>query len=401
MTVILARILALLVALGSVIVFLASWRKKRRWLPGPAIVAVTAIAAYFLIGNGLPQTFGYPFITRSYGPSIGPSLPFRKVLEFFSNLKRFERVDDIAADPTAVPPPIGRTEAETVKIELEAREVLADVAPGVTLNYWTFNGQVPGPMLRVREGDTVELTLKNHPSSLHVHSIDLHAVTGPGGGAAVMQVPPGGAKTFRFKALNPGLYVYHCATPNVAVHSAHGQYGLILVEPKGGLAQVDKEFYVVQGELYSSGGLGHRGLQAFDARKMLEARPEYVVFNGRVGGTVGDMKVARGERVRLYVGNGGVNLVSSFHVIGEIFDEVYPEGAVASETHRNIQSTIVPAGGATIVEFGADAPGTLILVDHALARMDKGAWGTLEVEGEPNPEVFEALSPQDGGAGGH
>lgn len=363
---------------------------------------VAGVVIFTLVGTPLPSTVGYPFFAKTYGPSIAPVLPADMVVKFFAHLGDFEKVADIAADPAAVPPAITRTEPALVEIELEAKEVLSQVAPGVTLNYWTFNGRVPGPMLRVREGDTVELTLKNHPSSLHTHSIDLHAVTGPGGGAAVMQVRPGESKKFRFLARNPGLYVYHCATPNVAVHDAHGQYGMILVEPTGGLPPVDREFYVMQGELYTQGRLGERGLQAFDAGKMLDGHPEYVVFNGRVNGTVGNMTAKRGERVRVYFGNGGVNFVSSFHVIGEVFDDVYPEAAVGGEPHHNVQSTMVPAGGATIVDMGLEVPGKLILVDHALARLDRGAWGTINVEGEPNPEVFEALSPQDPSmSGGH
>lgn len=388
----------------SFVVFVMTVVKRRppkvrlAWAGGVA----AGIVIFVLVGTPLPSTIGYPFFAKTYGPSIAPVLPAGMIVKFFARLGDFEKVADIAANPTAVPPAITRIEPALVEIELEAKEVLSEVAPGVTLNYWTFNGQVPGPMLRVREGDTVELTLKNHPSSLHTHSIDLHAVTGPGGGAAVMQVPPGESKKFRFLARNPGLYVYHCATPNVAVHDAHGQYGMILVEPKGGLPPVDREFYVMQGELYTQGRLGERGLQAFDAGKMLDGHPEYVVFNGRVNGTVGNMTAKRGERVRVYFGNGGVNFVSSFHVIGEVFDDVYPEAAVGGEPHHNVQSTMVPAGGATIVDMGLEVPGKLILVDHALARLDRGAWGTISVEGEPNPEVFEALSPQDPSvSGGH
>jgi nitrite reductase (NO-forming) len=166
---------------------------------------------------------------------------------------------------------------------------------------------------------------------------------------------------------------------------------LILVEPEGGLPKVDKEFYVMQGELYTEGRLGRKGLVAFDSERLLSGDPTYVTFNGRVE-KENRMKARVGDRVRMYVGNGGVSLVSSFHVIGEIFDTVYPEAALGSDPHKNIQTTIVPAGGATIVEFTADVPGKYILVDHALARMNEGAWATLEIEGGPNPAVFQPLS---------
>lgn len=229
-----------------------------------------------------------------------------------------------------------------------------------------------------------------------MHSIDLHAVTGPGGGATVTDIQPGESKTVTFKALNPGLYIYHCAHPNVANHMAHGMYGLILIEPKEGLPPVDKELYIVQGEFYTAGPRGTKGLQVIDAGKMLKGIPEYIVFNGRTGAISKEhITLKQGEKVRMYVGNGGVNLVSSFHLIGEIFDTVYPEAAIGSEPHKNVQSTIVPAGGATIVEFTAEVPGTYVLVDHALARLDKGAWGTISVEGEPRPDIFFGDSSGD------
>jgi nitrite reductase (NO-forming) len=281
-----------------------------------------------------------------------------------------------------------------VHIYLKAQEVIAEIAPGVYFNYWTFNKQVPGPMLHIREGDRVEVTLENDITSLHHHSIDLHAVTGPGGGAAATHVAPGEKKSFTFTALNPGLYIYHCAMPNVSSHNSHGQYGLILVDPKEKIAQlpkVDKEFYIVQGEFYTTGGVGKRGLMRFDSNGLVAGNPTYVVFNGRVD-TVPRLHANVGDRVRIYVGNGGVNLISSFHVIGEIFDTVYPEAALGagSSVFKNVQTTAVLPGGAAIVEFTADVPGKYVLVDHALARMNKGAWAILEVTGEPNTAIFDA-----------
>ncbi|MEK7098845.1 MAG: copper-containing nitrite reductase [Patescibacteria group bacterium] len=369
---------------------------------------ITMLLGLFFIGAmlffwfpvGVPQNLSYPFGLTTYGPAAGPTLPLKNIFQFFAHLDSFERVSDIARDARDVPPPTGRTAPAEVTIELTAQEVLAEMAPGVVLNYWTFDGTVPGPMLRVREGDTVHLTLKNDESSLHMHSIDLHAVTGPGGGATVTDVMPGESKTVDFKALNPGLYIYHCAHPNVANHMAHGMYGLILVEPLEGMPQVDRELYVVQGEFYTAGARGTKGLQVIDAGKMLDGIPEYVVFNGRTGAVSKDkVTVNQGETVRMYVGNGGVNLVSSFHLIGEIFDTVYPEAAMGSEPHKNVQSTLVPAGGATIVEFTADVPGTYVLVDHALARLDKGAWGTLSIIGSARPDIFDGDASGD--HGGH
>ena len=299
--------------------------------------------------------------------------------------------------PPQVPPPIQRSRPAKVVIELETTEEKGALAGDVEYTFWTFGGSVPGPFLRVREGDTVQITLTNQKTAHNMHSIDLHAVTGPGGGAAVTQVMPGEAGVFEWKALNPGLYVYHCATPHVPIHIANGMYGLILVEPAKGLPRVDREYYVMQGEFYTKGRTMAPGLQPFDADKARDERPEYVLFNGRMGALLdaGALTAKTGETVRLYVGNGGPNLVSSFHVIGEIFDRVYSEAAMGGDLKRNVQTTLVPAGGAAIVEFKVDVPGRFLLVDHSISRaMDKGALGSLVVSGDERPDIFRSLSPE-------
>jgi nitrite reductase (NO-forming) len=200
-------------------------------------------------------------------------------------------------------------------------------------------------------------------------------------------VKPGETKAFSFKARHPGLYLYHCGTPNVPMHIAHGLYGLILVEPEAGLPEVDREFYVVQGELYTKGAIGETGFQEFDAAKMLGENPEYILFNGRVKALADHpLKAEAGERVRIFIGNAGVSAVSSFHLVGEIFDRVYHEAAAAAA--ESVQTTLVPAGGAAIVEFTVDVPGSYVLVDHALARIDRGAWGLLEVSGSDRPDII-------------
>jgi nitrite reductase (NO-forming) len=338
--------------------------------------------------------FAMPAFMHTYSPGgHNPDLPLVNVFAFIKNFKNFERVVDIGRDPNDVPPPITRTESALVKISLTTKEVISEIAPGIYFNYWTYDGRVPGPMLRVREGDTVEVTLTNDPSSLHAHNIDLHAVTGPGGGASVSTVQPGETKTFTWKALNPGLYIYHCASMNVSTHNSHGQYGLILVEPAEGLAKVDREFYIVQGELYTKGVIGKKGLTIFDGDALLDEEPNYVTFNGRIETEgVPRMSMKVGQTARIYVGNGGVGLISSFHPIGEIFDTVYPEGGIGGAVLKNIQTTAVLPGGSSIVEFKAEVPGNIVLVDHALARMNKGAWAIIKVEGEPQPDIFRGMS---------
>ena len=294
----------------------------------------------------------------------------------------------VLTDAPEVPPAIERDYAARVVVELETIEVTKELAPGVEYSFWTFGGSVPGKFIRVREGDEIEFHLKNHPSSITPHNIDLHAVTGPHGGGKATFTGPGQETSFTFRALNPGLYVYHCATAPVGMHIANGMYGLILVEPAEGLPEVDKEFYVMQGEFYTEGDPSARGLQAFSYEKALAEEPPYVVFNGSVGSLAGEgaLQARVGERVRLYVGNGGPSLASSFHVIGEIFDNVYVEGGTA--VNRNVQTTLVPPGGAAITEFRADYPGHYVMVDHAIFRaLDKGANGIIEVTGQPN-EIF-------------
>jgi nitrite reductase (NO-forming) len=297
-------------------------------------------------------------------------------------------------------PPVNRKHAELVKVELEAKPVTGMLADKVSYEYWTFNGTVPGPMIRVRQGDTVELTLKNSPLSPVTHSIDSHGVTGPGGGAKVSQTLPGGTSIFRFKALKPGAYVYHCATPMIPHHISNGMYGLMVVEPPAGWPKVDREFYVMQGEMYL-GKPDAAGIHEVSIQKMNEEAPDYVVFNGSVGALSKEnaLKAKVGETVRIFFGVGGPNVTSSFHVIGEMFDRLYPEGA--SEFVTNVQSTSVPTGGAAIVDFKLEFPGTYILVDHSLSRLGKGAAGFLEVEGAPNPDIFQPIVSGGGGNSGH
>ncbi|WP_074409476.1 MULTISPECIES: copper-containing nitrite reductase [Aquimarina] len=299
-----------------------------------------------------------------------------------------EMIAELTSPPN-VPGPTGRRKAKKLIVNMEVLEEEGEMTDGVKYVYWTFGGSVPGSFIRTKVGDEVEFHLKNHPDNKLPHNIDLHAVTGPGGGATSSFVAPGHEAQFSFKVLNPGLYVYHCATAPVGMHIANGMYGLILVEPEEGLPPVDKEYYVMQGDFYTKGENGDRGLQPFDMKKAVDEDADYVVFNGKVGSLTGDNAITAnvGETVRLYVGNGGPNLVSSFHVIGEIFDVVRVEGGDLINT--NVQTTLVPAGGAAIVEFKVDVPGTFILVDHSIFRaFNKGALGMLKVQGEENKKIY-------------
>jgi len=291
--------------------------------------------------------------------------------------------------PPMVPPATGRHAPAKVVVEIEVIEKELPISEGVTYTFWTFGGSVPGKFIRVRQGDTVELHLKNNPNNKMPHNIDLHGVTGPGGGAASTFTAPGHESQFTFKALNQGIYVYHCATAPVGMHVANGMYGLILVEPPEGLPKVDHEYYVMQGDFYTTGKYREKGLQPFDMEKAIDEKPTYVLFNGAEGALTGDkaLTAKTNETVRIYVGNGGPNLVSSFHVIGEIFDRVQQEGG--TKVQENVQTTLIPAGGAAIVEFHTEVPGSYVMVDHSIFRaFNKGALAILKVDGPENKAIY-------------
>ena len=296
-----------------------------------------------------------------------------------------------------VPPPIKRTYAARVVLNVEIKEHTKTLAEGVSYTYWTFGDDTPGKFIRVREGDMVETHLSNHPDNTLAHNIDFHAATGPGGGGEASFVAPGHSTTFTWRAMRPGLYLYHCVAAPAGLHIANGMYGLILVEPKAGLPPVDKEFYIAQGEFYTKGAYGERGAQTFSMDKALREQPEYVVFNGGVGSLMGAsaLKAKVGERVRIYLGNAGPALISSFHVVGEIFDSVYGEGGILPNQH-NVQTTVIPVGGSAMVELTVDVPGEYALVDHSMFRaFNKGAMGQLKVDGPLNEMIFSGRTSQE------
>lgn len=299
---------------------------------------------------------------------------------------------DIVHDPIDLPPPIGVRPPQIVRVDLETVELKGQLDDKTTYSYWTFNRKVPGPFVRVRVGDTVEVHLQNSPDSLMVHSVDFHAATGPGGGAEFTQTDPGQESIVTFKALTPGLFVYHCATPMVAHHITNGMYGLILVEPEGGLPQVDREFYVMQGELYTTHPFGFQGDQEMDYDKLISERPEYFLFNGSVGALTRShpLRARPGETVRLFFGVGGPNDASSLHVIGEIFDHVYQGSRLGEMPLAGMQTVSVPPGGAVILDFKIDRAGSYSLVDHALSRLERGLAGFLIVDGPQNDDIMHA-----------
>lgn len=325
-------------------------------------------------------------------PANGPVLPAHKV----NKIVKSDGPISIVRDPTELPAPIGSRGPKRVRVDLETIEVTGHLADGATYRYWTFNQKVPGPFIRVRVGDTVEVRMKNHDDSVMMHNVDFHAVTGPGGGAKATDAAPGETRGFEFTAINPGLYVYHCAVPMAAQHIANGMYGMILVEPEGGLPKVDREFYVMQGEIYTEQKLGSKGELTESYDKLLAERPEYFVFNGAALALAKEkpLKAKTGETVRIFFGVGGPNYTSSFHLIGEVFERVYNLGSLTTAPMRDVQTTTVPPGGATVVDVKLEVPGKFMLVDHALSRVERGLAGVLEVTGPDNPNVYKDYDPE-------
>jgi nitrite reductase (NO-forming) len=299
----------------------------------------------------------------------------------------------VIANPTNIPPPIKRDHAVHHDITLEAREVVAEIEPGATFKYMTFDGQVPGPLLRVRQGDTVKLTLKNPADSVYIHSVDMHAIYGTGGGSAATTVLPGQSKSEFFKAMYPGAFIYHCAVEQLDFHISSGMYGMILVEPPQGLPKVDREFYLGQNEVYTVERFHEKGLHRFDAEAMVREQPTYVLFNGAVNALTperfGAMQAKVGETIRVFMVNGGPNLTSSFHPIGNVWARAWQQGALASEPMRYLQTSAVAPGSAFVGELELPVPETIKLVDHALSRVtSQGLLAEIQVTGRENPEVF-------------
>src|SRR6516164_3630738 len=367
-----------LVVMGG---YLMGDRVYRGLVTGTAVILAISFGIFF--GNGSPRQ-------KSEDPKPSHA---QLVLVPKAQLSSEEARWTFAPE---VPVPIGRREQRREVVHWTIREAQSEIAPGVIYDdAWGFEGHVPGPLLRVRTGDLVEVHLRNALNSVRTHNIDFHFVMGPGGGASALSVAPGEEAVLEARATAPGFYMFHCATPDIPMHIANGMYGFVLVEPEEGLPPVSKELYVVQSEIYTNDDKpGHK---SFDMVRADKADPQYVVFNGSVGALLKDQApiATQNETVRIYVGNAGPNLISSFHVIGQIFDKVYREGDLLSPPARSLQTTLIPAGGSAVVEFTPPVPGTFLLVDHAIFRLHHGAVGSLNVHGQENAEIFEPKTPRN------
>lgn len=404
---------------------------SRRSFLDKALIATTAASSVAILGSAgaviindkhppattesaTPDMAGMDTITADTAPLPAKTVDTPEISRHPSAMPR--TADYTLYDDGQYQRVVQRTGPLTQEIHFHLAEVAAEVVPGTTMDYWTFDGGVPGPMIRARLGDTIDFFLHNPKTSSLPHSVDFHAVSGPGGGAARLATAPGDVSELKARLLNPGIFVYHCAFPDIPMHISHGMYGLIVVEPEGGLPAVDHEFYLMQSEFYTEKGGRLQYVQLRDAGQLsfssefghLE-QPTFVVFNGRPEavlatralGVFGGEKINVGETVRLFVGNIGPNLVSSFHVIGEILDRVYVEGSF-DLVNRNVQTTIVPAGGAVGVEIKVDYPGDYTIVDHAIFRLHKGAGAAIHVEGPADSTIFQSIKYSEQlGTGGH
>ncbi|MFB6130164.1 MAG: copper-containing nitrite reductase [Salinigranum sp.] len=312
-------------------------------------------------------------------------------------------VDRVAADPTDIPDPIDRSSPKHHDVTLEVKEFTAEIEPGVTFDFMTFGGQVPGPMIRVREGDTVSFTLKNLPDNVHPHNVDMHAIYGTGGGNVATTATPGKENAEKFKATYPGAFIYHCAVPNLDMHISSGMFGMIVVEPKDGLPEVDREFYLGQHEVYTDKSTGEKGHHAFSMGHMIAENPTYVLFNGEkypfTPDNYGPMKAEEGETARVFMVTGGPNLTSSFHPIGNVWTDAYPQGSLATDPMKYVQTQSVPPGSTFVGEMDLPVTERIKLVDHALSRVaHKGLLAEIDVAGAKKPDLFdpEPNGPDEG-----
>lgn len=282
----------------------------------------------------------------------------------------------VAATATPAPvdphaPPLTRQRLRHVRFEISHANVT--IAPGVTYYAWTFGGTIPGPFLRVTQGDTVDFTLVNRAPQ--PHSIDFHAAEiAPS--RYYVNINPGDSLHYRFVARVPGVFMYHCGTAPVAMHIANGMYGALIVDPARPRPPAN-EVVLVQSEFYLTPEGASASLRSLDWKRLLELSPDYVVFNGRAAQYAAHpIVVAPGEPIRLYVVNAGPNRISSFHVVGAIFARVFDDGSLKRPL-EGVQTVNVPVGGGMIFETRLREPGDYPFVTHAFADATKGAVGIL------------------------
>jgi len=272
-------------------------------------------------------------------------------------------------------PPL--TGGDLVKVHMTLKDMTVEIAPGVKYNTWAFDGHgAPGPVVHVREGQTVEMTLTN--GGAIPHSIDFHAARiAPN--QAFKDVAPGESFTFRFKAGDPGVFMYHCGTKPVLAHIANGMYGAIVVEPKAGLPPVDNEYVLVASEWYLNGD-GIAKPASLDMAKARSMNPDWTTFNGYANQYVNHPLTAKpGETTRFWVVAAGPTLDTNFHVVGGLLDRAWVNGDMTSPPQTGVQTVLVPAGGGAVFDVKIADEGLYPFVSHAFAHVDLGQVGLLKV----------------------
>jgi nitrite reductase (NO-forming) len=278
-----------------------------------------------------------------------------------------------ATDATLPPIPAG----DLVKVHMKLKDMVVEIAPGVRYNTWAFDGHgAPGPVVHVRQGQTVEMTLTNGGSI--PHSIDFHAARiAPN--IAFRDAKPGESFTFRFKANDPGVFMYHCGTKPVLAHIANGMYGAIIVEPKEGLPPVDNEYVLVGSEWYLNGD-GIENAASLDMSKARSRMADWSTFNGYANQYVTHPLTAKpGETTRFWVVAAGPTNNVNFHVVGTIFDRAWVNSDLKSPPQQGVQTVVVPAGGGAVFDVKIDDVGLYPFVSHAFADVDLGQVGLLKV----------------------
>jgi len=325
---------------------------------GGAVVAAFLLVALVitLVGPGLPS--------RSSSPGATTNQPSAKIA-----------AKNVPTHPTFDPRAPVAPSGDVVNVKLVAKPQLISIASGVAYQAWTFNSTVPGPVIRVRQGQTIHFTLRNDDKTM-AHSIDFHAAQTPPN-VNYKSVLPGQSLTFDWRANYPGIFMYHCGTPPVMEHMANGMYGAIIVDPASGWSSA-QEYVLVQSEFYTK--QNSDGTYIYDAAKAMAMRSDYVTFNGYVNQyTQTPLTAKPGQRIRLFVLNAGPSQFSAFHVIGAIFSDAYADGNPANHTVGQ-QTVMVPPGGGEVVELTIPDAGHYTFVTHSFMAASMGAMGAIEVK---------------------
>jgi nitrite reductase (NO-forming) len=319
-------------------------------------------------GHAAAGMKGTMIVGNRSGTPIGPEVP--------------RTTGRIAADPTALPPPIGRSTPATVNVSLHAVPETAEIEPGVSYTYWTYNGTVPGPFLRVRAGDTVAVTLTNDRNSSANRSVEFPAFLGPHGGVAIANATPGGQGTVTFTATVPGLYLYESGPPNAPEGVANGMFGLLLVQPTVGLPSVGEELYLMESALYLHWPAHTPGGQVFNGTALLDDEPAYEVFNGAYGAFTGSnaLSVPVNTTFRLFVGNAGPTDFASLQLLGGTFNETYLNGDLSDPPANGLATVPIAPGGTAVIDCTITRAGTYTLEDSQLVHgTELGASVTIDV----------------------